>query len=216
MTTSETHPGVQAGDPAPDFTLPAAHGEGSVSLSSYRGRTPVLLTLLRGLYCPFCRRHVAHLGTLAPKLEAEGVALVGVVATTPERARLYFRFRPPRFSMAADPQLSTHRTFGLPNVPVTRELVGIAQSAAARDLRAANQAVPAENPLGALGSLDGFEPTEADQADFQRPQAQLCGQFLVDRAGVVRWANVECANGPETFGQMPTDEELLGAARALR
>jgi peroxiredoxin len=216
MTTPETRPVVQAGDAAPDFTLPVAHGDGSVSLSSYRGRTPVLLTLLRGLYCPFCRRHVAHLGNLAPKLEAEGVALLGVVATTAERARLYFKFRPPRFSMAADPQLSTHRTFGLPNAPLTPEIVGVAQSAAARDLRAANVPVPPENPLSALRGLDGFEATEVDNADFQRHQAQLCGQFLVDRGGVVRWANVECAKGPETFGEIANDEELLAAVRALR
>lgn len=218
MTTAESHPVVQAGDPAPDFTLPSAHGDGSVSLSSYRGTAPVLLTLLRGLYCPFCRRHVAHLGALAPKLEGEGVQLLGVVATTPERARLYFRFRPPRFSMAADPQLSTHRTFGLPNFPLTPEIVGVAQAAATRDLRAANQAVPADNPLEALGRLvDGFEPTEVDRADFNRHQAQLGGQFLIDRAGIVRWASVECATGgPATFGEIPSDAELLAVARTLR
>ena len=214
MTTSEVP--LQTGDPAPDFTLPAAHGEGEVSLSAYRGRAPVLLTLLRGLYCPFCRRHVAHLGTLAPKLESEGVQLLGVVATAAERARLYFRFRPPRFAMAADPQLSTHRRFGLPNTPLTPEIVGVAQAAAGRELRAANQPVPAQNPLAALGQLDGFEGTEADEADFQRHQAQLGGQFLIDRAGLVRWASVECARGPQTFGEISPDEELLAAARALR
>jgi peroxiredoxin len=216
MATSESRPVVQAGDTAPDFNLPAAHGEGFVSLSSYRGKTPVLLTLLRGLYCPFCRRHVAHLGALAPKFEAEGVKLVGVVATTPERSRLYFRFRPPRFSMAADPALSTHRTFGLPNSPLTPEIMSVAQAAAARDLRAANQPVPSENPLGALRGLDGFESTDVDDGDLQRHQAQLCGQFLVDRAGIVRWSSVECAQGPESFGELPGDEELLAAARALR
>jgi peroxiredoxin len=216
MTTPASPRVVQAGDPAPEFTLPAAHVDGSVSLSSYRGKTPVLLTLLRGLYCPFCRRHLAHLGALAPKLATEGVELLGVVATTPERARLYFRFRPPRFSMGADPEFSTHRTFGLPNVPVTPDVLAIAQAAAARDLRAANQPVPADNPLHALDRLDGFEKTEVDRAEVQRPEAQLCGQFLIDRAGIVRWASVECAKGPETFGEIPTDEELLAAVRTLR
>ena len=49
MTTIEQRP-LQAGEPAPDFTLPAADRDGSVSLADYRGRSPVLLTLLRGLY----------------------------------------------------------------------------------------------------------------------------------------------------------------------
>lgn len=40
------HPGERA----PDFTLPTAEREGTVSLSDYRGKSPVLLALLRGLY----------------------------------------------------------------------------------------------------------------------------------------------------------------------
>ena len=50
MTAIEQRPPVQPGEPAPDFTLPAADREESVSLADYRGRSPVLLTLLRGLY----------------------------------------------------------------------------------------------------------------------------------------------------------------------
>ena len=50
MATIESRPPVQVGERAPDFTLPAAHGEGSVALADYRGRSPVLLTLFRGLY----------------------------------------------------------------------------------------------------------------------------------------------------------------------
>ena len=50
MATVEPRPPVQLGEQAPDFTLPTAHGEGFVSLADYRGRSPVLLSLLRGLY----------------------------------------------------------------------------------------------------------------------------------------------------------------------
>ena len=45
-----TQPTVQPGARAPDFTLPALHREGTVSLADYRGRSPLLLVLLRGLY----------------------------------------------------------------------------------------------------------------------------------------------------------------------
>jgi peroxiredoxin len=38
------------GEAAPDFELPAAHAEGTVSLGQYRGQSPVLVTLFRGLY----------------------------------------------------------------------------------------------------------------------------------------------------------------------
>ena len=50
MTTIGVQASVQPGEPAPDFTLPAAHREGSVSLADYRGRSPLLLALFRGLY----------------------------------------------------------------------------------------------------------------------------------------------------------------------
>ena len=47
--TGRTTP-MAPGEPAPDFTLPAAHAEGTVSLAEYRGRQPVLVVLFRGLY----------------------------------------------------------------------------------------------------------------------------------------------------------------------
>ena len=50
MTTNGRPAPVASGEPAPDFTLVAAHGDGTVSLADYRGRSPVLLALLRGLY----------------------------------------------------------------------------------------------------------------------------------------------------------------------
>jgi len=50
MTTGERRPPVQPGEPAPDFMLPAANREGTVSLADYRGRSPLLLALFRGLY----------------------------------------------------------------------------------------------------------------------------------------------------------------------
>ena len=48
-TTSRTAP-VACGELAPDVMLAAAHGDGTVSLADYRGRSPVLLALFRGLY----------------------------------------------------------------------------------------------------------------------------------------------------------------------
>ena len=68
----------------------------------------------------------------------------------------------------------------------------------------------------AIGRLDGFEPTESENTEFQRHQVQFTGQFLVDRHGIVRWASIECArDGLAGIDKFPTDEELLAAARAL-
>ena len=126
MTAAQPRPPVQPGEPAPEFTLPAASGEGSVSLAQYRGKSPLYLALFRGLYCSFCRRHVVHLGSTAEKLREAGVQTLGVVATDPERARFYFKFRPPRMPIGADPELATHQAYGLPNIPITPEAVDVA------------------------------------------------------------------------------------------
>jgi peroxiredoxin len=41
---------LRPGDSAPPFTLPAVNRDGKVSLDDYRGRSPVLVGLFRGLH----------------------------------------------------------------------------------------------------------------------------------------------------------------------
>src|SRR5438445_6926224 len=79
------------GDRAPHFALPAAYADGNVSLAEYLGRGPVFLTMLRGLYCPFCRRHVSQLRPACEALKASGITHLGIVVASPERARQYFQ-----------------------------------------------------------------------------------------------------------------------------
>ena len=123
MTLDHTHPPVAPGQPAPNFTLPAVDREGMVSLADYRGRSHVFLALFIGLWCPFCRRSIAQMGATESKLKDVGVETLGVVATTPENARLYFKFRPTRLRLLADPELTTHRAYGLPKPAATPELM---------------------------------------------------------------------------------------------
>ena len=84
-------------------TLPAADVEGNVALAEYLRRGPVFLTMLRGLYCPFCRRHISQLRPTCEALRDAGVAVLGVVLASPERARQYFSRFPPCFPIAAAP-----------------------------------------------------------------------------------------------------------------
>ena len=63
MVTTGSRPPISVGAPAPDFVLPVVNQDGAdtVSLAGYRGRAPILLAMMRGLYCAFCRRHIAQL-----------------------------------------------------------------------------------------------------------------------------------------------------------
>jgi peroxiredoxin len=200
---------VEIGQPAPTFTLPAANHEGDVSLSDYRGKSPVLLALFRGLYCPFCRHQIARLAVTADKLRESGVETLGVVATPAQRARLYFRFRQARIPLAADPDLTTHRAYGVPGMPMSPELGQAVEAAALAYGREYGAAVNPGTALEDLNSLDGYVPTSDDEADFARHQAQFIGQFLVDRDGVVRWVNIERAPG-----EFPSEADLLATVRS--
>ena len=50
MTTELRSSPVGAGEPAPEFTLPAVDGSGAVSLADYRGQKPVVLVFYRGYW----------------------------------------------------------------------------------------------------------------------------------------------------------------------
>lgn len=220
--TTDTTPSrlspLQPGEPAPEFSLPAINDDGTIALAEYRGRSPLFLALFVGLWCPFCRRSIAQMGTIEGHIRAAGVETLGIVASAPENARLYFKYRPTRLRLAADPEMSTHRAYGLPRPEVTPELMD--QMTAIRinpsgDLPAP---LPVQEAVMAIERLDGgFTPTETDQADMQRQWPQLKGQFLVDRHGIVRWANIECGgpDGLAGLGKFPTADEILAAIRAL-
>jgi peroxiredoxin len=216
MTSNDSRPPVAPGEPAPDFTLPAVDGKEPVSLADYRGKSPVFLGLLIGLWCPFCRRQIAKMGTNEAKLKALGVESLGVVATEPENARLYFKFRPTRLRLGADPELNTHRLYGLPKPVVTDDFMKEFENTRVNPFGEFPEPVPLMQTVEAAAKLDGYKDTDTDQADMMKQFPQLKGQFLIDRDGIVRWANIECAtDGIAGIGKFPSEEEILAAARAM-
>jgi peroxiredoxin len=207
---------VQLGATAPEFTVPAVHDDRMISLADYRGSTPVLLGLFRGLYCPFCRRSLAQMAVTAEKLKPLGVESIAVVGTELDNARLYFRFRPTRLTLGADPHLTTHRSYGVPKPEPTPELFQMVQSTQINPTGELPEPLPIPAAAQALDKLDGFQPTPTDQREGESTFTQMLGQFLIDRTGVVRWANIECGKeGLPGMGKFPTHDELLAAARLV-
>jgi peroxiredoxin len=214
--TTEFRPPVSPGERAPDFTLPAIDREETISLADYRGRSPLFLALFIGLWCPFCRRSIAQMGATQASLKAAGVESLGIVATTPENARLYFKYRPTRLRLGADPELSTHRAYGLPKPESTPELMNALGTIRINPDGALAEPLPVMQAAATLSRADGYTDNETDKAEMERQWPQLKGQFLIDREGIVRWANVECATeGLAGIGKFPTVEEILAAVRAL-
>jgi peroxiredoxin len=209
-----THP-VSPGQAAPSFALPAVAAAETVSLDDYRGRTPLFLALMLGLWCPFCRRQLVQLGGFEDKLKPLGIESLAVVATAPENARLYFKFRPTRLRLAADPELTTHRAYGVPKPQPTPEMLEQLDIVRINPTGELPEPLPISQAAKVLQERDGYVYTPSDQGDVERQWPQLKGLFLIDRDGIVRWSHIECEDeGLAGIGKFPSEQAILGAARA--
>lgn len=192
-------------------------GPETVSLADYRGRSPLFLSLMLGLWCPFCRRQIVQLGALEGKLKALGVESLAVVATAPENARLYFKFRPTRLRLASDPDLTTHRAFRVPKPEPTPAMMQEMETTRINPTGELPEPLPIPEAGRVLQELDGYVYTPADLADIDRQWPQLKAMFMIDRDGIVRWMDIECAaEGMAGIGKLPSEDVILGAARALQ
>src|SRR2546423_1952427 len=172
MTMVETRPPVAPGEPAPPFTLPAVDRPETISLAGYKGR-PLFLALFIGLWCPFCRRAIAQMGATEDKLKAIGVESLGIVATTPENARLYFKFRPTKLRLAADPGLTTHRAYGLPKPAPTPEIMNAMATVRINPTGELPEALPIQEAAMTFARMDNYVNTATDEADIKRQWPQL-------------------------------------------
>jgi peroxiredoxin len=216
MNFTQSNQTVSPGDQAPYFALPAADGPGTVSLADYRGKAPLFLALFIGLWCPFCRRALAQLATTQPALKASGVETLSVVATRPANAQRYFQFRPTNLRVAADPELTTHRDYGVPRPISTPEFMKDLDLIRINPEGMFPEPLPISQANTAIAKLDGYAENEVDRADMERQWPQLKGQFLIDPDGIVRWTNIECAKeGLSGLGNFPSLDEILAAAQAV-
>jgi peroxiredoxin len=217
MTSTPSQRPLQPGESAPDFGVPAVHEERLVSLADYRGRSTLLLGLFPGLYCPFCRRAIAQMANSSEKLKSLGIESLAIVGTELENARFYFKFRPSRMPLAADPALTTHQSYGVPRPEPTPDLMSALMQTRVNPTGELPQPLPIPQASEALANLDNLPLTEVDQRDMETKLTQLKGQFLIDREGVIRWVHIECEReGLAGFGKFPSYEELLAAAEMAR
>jgi peroxiredoxin len=223
--TSALRPPIQPGDDAPPFALPAVNRDGMVSLDDFRGKSALFIGLYRGLHCPFCRRQVVLLGSTQDKLRALGVETLAVVNTPLERARLYFKYKPARVLLGADPDAATHRAFRVPDVEVVANPT-TSQWPHRITLEEVSQVrvnptgeLPGPTPIfeamERLNAKDGFEATEVDQQVAAVHGMQGVGHFLIDRQGIVRWTHLEAGERMADLVTFPGDAQILEAARAL-
>ena len=105
------------GEPAPDFTLPAAAG-GNVRLSEHRGEV-VLLTFWSS-QCSVCIDQLAALGELQATYRSAGLVTFGVsVDDDIKRARRFAAAHAGRFPLLIDRHKSVSRSYRIEELPTT-------------------------------------------------------------------------------------------------
>jgi peroxiredoxin len=76
---------LRTGDTMPDFELPNQHGERR-RLSDYLAKSPVVLNIYRGGWCPYCNMEMKALHDVLPEIQAHGAQLVAMAPETPDKA----------------------------------------------------------------------------------------------------------------------------------
>lgn len=76
---------LKTGDLMPDFELPNQHNE-LRRLSDYLAKSPVVLNVYRGGWCPYCNMEMKALHSVLKEIESQGARLVGLAPESPDRA----------------------------------------------------------------------------------------------------------------------------------
>jgi len=185
--------GKSVGQPAPNFRLPAADNR-EIALSDCVAQGPVVVWFSRGLGCPVCRRHRAHLTMSYASLRELGAEILEVTPTSVDRAAFYFSNYSLAFPYLCDPSRETARAYGVEHHQPT---AWDTARALASDLLGAPQLL--------REASQGPNPVPDEKAGWSNED----GFFVIDGSGTIRVARV---------GQMvgvPSNADIEREVRAL-
>ena len=150
-----------------------------------------------------------------------GVDALAIVASNADHARLYFRYHASRIPLAADPDMTVLRTFGVPKPPVTPQLLEKFRTTLVDPDSELAAPVPITEIAVRLNRLDRYEMNATDLEELRQQwrwdrATQLMARFLIDRDGIVQWIDIEGAGkGMDGIGTLATDDELFAAVGTL-
>jgi thiol-disulfide isomerase/thioredoxin len=109
---------LSEGTSAPDFTLPALGGGGSVSLAAFRGR-PVVLSFFAS-WCPHCREELGSVAAVA-RAYAGRIAVVGIDSneSSDAAAKRLLAGAHASYPVALDPDAKVATRYEVVALPVT-------------------------------------------------------------------------------------------------
>lgn len=128
--------------------------------------------------------------------------------------------RPPRIRVASDSEWHIYRAYGVPMPPSTPEYKELRATVRINPTGEAPEPMSLDAVQTWLREHHRFGEIPEDQKDLLFPARPdfnniHAGHFLIDRAGVVRWMQIETPiDDLSRYGVFPTDDEILAAARA--
>ena len=104
---------LDAGDSAPDFTLPDVVKGGTVNLGNALQSGPVVLSFYRGGWCPFCNLEFRALSQAQPQFNQLGARLIGISPETPDASLATVQEKGIDFDVLSDVGNLVARKYGL-------------------------------------------------------------------------------------------------------
>jgi peroxiredoxin len=174
--------GIPVGQKVPDVHARDLDGH-DVALSSLYAKGPILLVFYRGGWCPFCNSENHALATAYPEYQKRGVTPVTVSVDAP------------------DAEAKTRATYAIP-FPVLSD-----SDASMIDAFHVVKEVQSDE----LAKMKSFGVDLESYSGKAHHKIAIPALFLIDRAGVVRWAHSD----PD-FKVRPSTAQILAAIDAAK
>jgi peroxiredoxin len=185
------------GQPAPGFKLPSAQGP-DIGLEDFRGKKKVIVWFTKGMACVFCRQHMSQLSRAYDEIRKRDAEVLEIAPSTPEKGRLYASKYKLPFPYLCDPDDEARQSWQI--------------------------AQRSRGPAWYVGGLVGGMTAKALANDYGNEPPGFgeipkllrdddMGFFIVDRGGIVRYANsasyADLSTGKLAIRPIPANDEIL-------
>lgn len=157
---------LHAGQAAPDFALPDAHGQ-TIRLADLRERGPVVVIFYRGAWCPYCNITLRAYQAALPEIQALGASLAAISPMTPDYSLSLSEKAELGYDVLSDSGNTVARQFGLVYT-------------------LGDRMYQVSSPLARRSS--GADLTDMNGDDSR--ELPLVATYVIDQSGTIRFAEV--------------------------
>lgn len=150
--TAKDAKGLEVGETAPLFKS-STDQESSFELSTALEKGPVVLFFYRGVWCPYCNRHLASIQQGLPKLYEKGATVVAITPERPEFIEMMTLSTGAKFTIVYDKSYEIAKSYGV-NFTPSQKQINFANKKLDADLVDVHQSEPTSLPIPATYIID--------------------------------------------------------------